>query len=146
MTPGGPGQGGYGSYGQQPGQGTGDQVVQYVENEISYYYRVNDVVIIITVAADQKIAEIGIYAMNADAQRRSSYKTSKGIGTNSTYVDVLRKYGFPNEHRTMGGGLTLVTYTDTNNVSFLLDERYHVVALVIGTNDLYQKAMTQGIK
>jgi hypothetical protein len=65
---------------------------------------------------------------------------------NSTYVQILSKYGYPNEHRNMGAQLTLITYTDTNNVSFLLDEKYRVVALVIGTNDIFQKAMTQGIK
>jgi hypothetical protein len=148
-----PGGGPYGgpSGGPTP-YGGGQETAVYLENEITYYYRVNDVVIIVTVAADHKIAEVGVYAMTSEAQRRGTYKTSRGIGMNNTYVDIINKYGFPNAHQsvdvqTPGGklGYTVVSYTETNNVSFLLDETYRVTALVIGTNDIFQKSVSQGL-
>jgi hypothetical protein len=143
--------GGYGTSGT--GAPTPESVAVYLESEITYYYRKGDAVIVVTVAADHKIAEIGVYARTSEEQRKKGYKTSRGIGMNATYVDIINKYGFPNSHQNIDvqdpvvGKLTytLVTYTDTNNVSFLLDEQYKVVALVIGTNDIFQKAMSQAL-
>jgi hypothetical protein len=113
----------------------------YTEPEITWYYSKGDVLILCTIAADKNIAEIGMYARTAEAQRTSSFRTSRGIRLGSSYKDVIAKYGWPNEHQPLGGGLMLLRYTETNNVVFMLDEQYKVVAIVIATNEAYYRGL-----
>lgn len=122
--------------GQAPGAG-----MTYVEPEITWYYGKEDVLILCTIAADKNIAEIGMYARTAEAQRTSRFRTSRGIKLGSSYKDVINKYGWPNEHQGLGGGLMLLRYTETNNVVFMLDEHYKVVAIVIATNEAYYRGL-----
>lgn len=122
--------------GQAPGVGT-----TYEEPEITWYYSKDDVLILCTIAADKNIAEIGMYARTAEAQRTSRFRTSRGIRLGSSYKDIINKYGWPNAHQNLGGGLMLLRYTETSNVAFMLDEHYKVLSIIIATNEAYYRGL-----
>ncbi|MFQ3610043.1 MAG: hypothetical protein SNJ72_00985 [Fimbriimonadales bacterium] len=91
--------GGPPGFGGDFGGGAGGTGETRVENEMVYIYRgKGGSVYAFQFNKDGRLVQVSAYGRRPDPKVR----TSRGIGFNSTYAQVIRAYGYPTEHAMLG--------------------------------------------
>jgi len=105
---------------------SGQQTATITEQEVTWTYDLpGGVTLEVIVAEGGIITQITV----GGAAKWAASKTSRGIQLNSTYKDVLYKYGYPEAH-TQAGRFLRVSYVDKHRCMFtLLNKR--VVGITI---------------
>lgn len=123
-----PGMGPMGNAGPMPGvDTTGAPAGQRIGQEVVWTYELpKGNTLEVYVDDDGNVDQV-----TASGVKWGSVKTARGITLGDRYKTVLARYGFPDQHESLGA-LQMIRYTDRFNIAFILDPRkLTVVAIVV---------------